>query len=164
MVTNEMLNEVPKPKTLDEWYAEGVRRFYAPDKEKMKDESGIYGVEPHFHIILNEQGHYTSDKGFAWQGNWTFLKPDPQYIQPLGTYSKVNLKIPHMIENIDHPKHYTHGSIECIDVIEDWQFGYHEGNALKYLCRWKHKNGVEDLKKARWYLDRLIKKNDAIAE
>lgn len=65
---------------------------------------------------------------------------------------------------INQPSHYRHGSIECINVIEDWKLGYHEGNALKYLCRWKHKNGVEDLKKARWYLDRLIKQNDAKSE
>ena len=51
------------------------------------------------------------------------------------------------MSNVEHPPHYTQGSIECIDVIEDWNLGYHEGNALKYLCRYKYKNGIEDLKK-----------------
>ena len=57
---------------------------------------------------------------------------------------------------INHPPHYTGNEIEPIMVIEDWKLGYHEGNVIKYLCRWRKKNGIEDLKKARWYLDRLI--------
>jgi hypothetical protein len=59
-------------------------------------------------------------------------------------------------ETVDHPAHYNQGQIEVIAVIEDWKLGFHEGNALKYLARYKHKGGIEDLKKARWYLDRLI--------
>lgn len=65
------------------------------------------------------------------------------------------------MSNVERPPHYTQGSIECIDVIEDWNLGYHEGNALKYLCRWKYKNGIEDLKKAKWYIGRLIELNDS---
>lgn len=60
-------------------------------------------------------------------------------------------------ETVDHPAHYNQGQIEVITVIEDWKLGFHEGNALKYLARWKQKGGGEDLKKARWYLDRLIR-------
>jgi hypothetical protein len=62
----------------------------------------------------------------------------------------------HYVEDkINHPVHYTHG-IECIDFIESQDLGYHAGNAVKYITRYRFKNGVEDLKKARWYLDRLI--------
>lgn len=63
---------------------------------------------------------------------------------------------------INFPYHYNQGKFEAIDVITDWTNGLNSieafdvGNALKYLARWKHKNGVEDLKKARWYLDHLI--------
>ena len=66
---------------------------------------------------------------------------------------------------IDFTKdHYTFGKFECIDVIEELSKqnnlqgieGFLYGNILKYLWRYKHKNGVEDLQKARWYLDRLI--------
>lgn len=64
---------------------------------------------------------------------------------------------------VNHPKHYqTKNGLEAIDVIEaftaDLRGGEatNTGNVLKYMCRWKHKNGIEDLKKARWYLDRLI--------
>lgn len=62
---------------------------------------------------------------------------------------------------VNSPKHYTAGSIETIDYIEDNLSaegfeGYMVGNVLKYISRYRHKNGVEDLRKARWYLDRLI--------
>lgn len=60
-------------------------------------------------------------------------------------------------EKVDHPKHYTYGNIETIEVIEDWNLGYNLGNVLKYIARADHKgNPVEDLKKARWYLEREI--------
>lgn len=62
-----------------------------------------------------------------------------------------------MSDAINHPSHYTQGRIEPIDVIEDWGLGFCDGNALKYIARFRHKGrAIEDLKKARWYLDRLI--------
>lgn len=62
-----------------------------------------------------------------------------------------------MSDLINHPSHYTFGKIEVIDVIEDWQLGFHESNCIKYVARAKHKGKeLEDLKKARWYLDRKI--------
>lgn len=63
---------------------------------------------------------------------------------------------------VNHPDHYNTGGIECIDYLKDnmsWEgyTGYLEGNCKKYLHRWRYKQKpVEDLKKARWYLDRLI--------
>ena len=62
---------------------------------------------------------------------------------------------------INHPKHYNKGSIESIDVIEDWKLGYHLGNCVKYICRAPHKGDtLADLKKARWYLTRYIEHYD----
>ena len=59
---------------------------------------------------------------------------------------------------INHPSHYTQGKIEVIDFIEDQQFPYHLGNVIKYISRAGRKGDkLEDLKKARWYLDRYIK-------
>jgi len=64
---------------------------------------------------------------------------------------------------VSHPAHYTAGKVECIDAIESATVGltggaaYCTGDAIKYLWRWHRKGGVEDLKKARWYIDRLIK-------
>ncbi len=65
-------------------------------------------------------------------------------------------------DNVNHPAHYTQGKIECIDYIEDKltaeEFrGYIKGNVIKYLTREKHKNGDEDIRKAAWYLNRLIR-------
>jgi hypothetical protein len=60
---------------------------------------------------------------------------------------------------INHPPHYTHGGMEPIDAIESWQLGFCLGNVVKYVARAGHKGDrLEDLKKARWYLEREIKK------
>jgi hypothetical protein len=64
---------------------------------------------------------------------------------------------------VNHPAHYKIGGIETIDFIEAKGLGYHIGNVVKYITRAGHKgttNGLEDLKKARWYLDRAIEKNE----
>ena len=59
---------------------------------------------------------------------------------------------------VNHPSHYTKGEIEVIDFVEDQGFGYHLGNAVKYICRAGYKGDeVEDLKKAVWYINRRIK-------
>ena len=63
---------------------------------------------------------------------------------------------------VNHPSHYTNsGGIECIEAIEaqltaEEYRGYLKGNCVKYLWRERYKGGVESLKKARWYLNRLI--------
>lgn len=65
-------------------------------------------------------------------------------------------------DNINHPKHYTYGKYEVIDVIEDWRMNYHLGNAVKYIARCEHKeNKINDLKKAIWYLNREIEREEA---
>jgi len=55
-----------------------------------------------------------------------------------------------------NPKHYQQGSIETIDYILDQKMNYLEGNVVKYISRYKMKNGLEDLQKASWYLNKLI--------
>lgn len=59
---------------------------------------------------------------------------------------------------VDHPKHYRSkkAGMEVIDVIDAFELGPYEANIVKYVLRYKKKNGKEDLKKAKWYLDRLI--------
>lgn len=57
---------------------------------------------------------------------------------------------------VNSPKHYTQGEMEVITAIEGLALDYHQGNVLKYVSRYRYKNGIEDLKKARWYIDRLI--------
>lgn len=62
-----------------------------------------------------------------------------------------------MSDAVDHPSHYNSGKIEVIDAIEDWNLGFHLGNVVKYIARSPHKGTpIEDLKKAKWYLDRYI--------
>ena len=64
-------------------------------------------------------------------------------------------------DNVNHPSHYTDGKIEVIDYIEDKKLNYHLGNVVKYVSRAGKKDKsktIEDLKKARWYLDRYIEK------
>ena len=62
-----------------------------------------------------------------------------------------------MSDAVNHPAHYNAGRFEVIDVIEDWRLGFSLGNAVKYIARSEHKGKkLEDLKKARWYLDREI--------
>ena len=62
-----------------------------------------------------------------------------------------------MTDMVNHPPHYTTGGIETIDYIEAKQFGYHLGNAVKYISRAEHKGTYEqDLQKAIWYLNRAI--------
>lgn len=61
-----------------------------------------------------------------------------------------------MADNINHPDHYTQGRIECWDYIADQNLGYFEGNIVKYVTRYRYKNGKEDLLKAKAYLEKLI--------
>lgn len=72
-------------------------------------------------------------------------------------------------DRVNHPNHYTFGDIEVIDYIRDKLtpnefLGYCGGNVLKYVSRWRHKGGVEDLEKAEVYLKWMIEsaKKDAL--
>lgn len=86
-----------------------------------------------------------------------------------------NKKLTHLIskcenetDNVNHPKHYTDSKaicpgcgngIECIDVVRHLPFNV--GNAIKYLWRFESKNGIEDLKKAIWYIGDEIKRRES---
>ena len=67
-----------------------------------------------------------------------------------------------MSDAVDSPAHYVKGGIECIDAVDaaisdlDGPEAHYTASAIQYLWRWKSKGGVEDLQKARWYLNRLI--------
>lgn len=64
-----------------------------------------------------------------------------------------------MSDSVNHPKHYRGGLYEAIKVIEAWGLGFHLGNAVKYICRADIKGTpITDLEKARWYIDREIKR------
>lgn len=67
-----------------------------------------------------------------------------------------------VVDNVNHPPHYAKGDVECIDALAAATINLQgmdaicTANAIKYLWRWKQKGGVEDLRKARWYINRLI--------
>ena len=61
---------------------------------------------------------------------------------------------------INKPNHYNQGNIEVSDFIIDQNMNFLEGNIIKYVSRYKTKNGIEDLKKAQWYLNKLIEANE----
>ena len=66
-----------------------------------------------------------------------------------------------MFDMVNSPIHYSAGGVECIDALQasmtrDEFLGYLKGNIMKYVWRYRDKGGVEDLKKANWYLNKLI--------
>jgi hypothetical protein len=75
-----------------------------------------------------------------------------------------NRPYPAKADPVNSPTHYTHGDgIECIDAIDsmlghELSLAYYQASVLKYLWRWKYKGGVESLRKARFFLERMIKK------
>lgn len=89
---------------------------------------------------------------------YIMVLPDPKPLDELK-------KEPTQTDMVNHPSHYqSTGGIEVIDVMAAFTADLQgieaidTSNVIKYICRWKNKNGVEDLKKARWYIDHLINK------
>lgn len=73
------------------------------------------------------------------------------------------------MDNVNHPNHYAKGGVECIDAIADSMSteafsGFCKGNIMKYIWRYESKGGVEDLKKARVYLDWLIENEQGVED
>ena len=75
------------------------------------------------------------------------------------------MKLSAKSDMVNHPPHYNKQGIECIDAIsaalgEGMEY-YLQGNIMKYLWRYRYMNGVEDLKKAKWYLDKMIEEKSS---
>lgn len=71
-------------------------------------------------------------------------------------------------EKVNHPSHYNFTKMETLDIIDNFStheeyVGFLKGNVIKYLHRYSHKNGVEDLRKASWYLNKLIEVEGGIS-
>ncbi len=83
-----------------------------------------------------------------------------EYMRKKSKEAQANMQSDNL-DMVNSPAHYNKSGIETINIIEsvtdDGFESYLQGNILKYLCRYKYKNGVEDLEKARWYLNRLIR-------
>jgi uncharacterized protein DUF3310 len=79
-----------------------------------------------------------------------------------GVVIRLKPAAPRSVDSIDHPPHYKSGGLEAIDVIEAFGLGFCLGNAIKYVLRAGRKGDAgEDLKKARWYINREIARHGA---
>ena len=159
-----------KCRRCDDKFTVKTHEDYCPECEKVMTPPGA-GVSKE----LTCEGCGTTFIHKKAQGRW------PKYcLEGLPKYSKVPKKKEETVQTIaekivkaieepevkvtpkkedviNHPSHYTRGNIEVIDFIEDQQLPYHLGNVIKYIARAGHKGDkLEDLKKARWYLDRYI--------
>tara|TARA_R110000824_G_scaffold27933_2_gene94278 strand:+ start:1328 stop:1645 length:318 start_codon:yes stop_codon:yes gene_type:complete len=86
------------------------------------------------------------------------------YMRMMATKEETAMKYNKDDDMVNHPKHYNESGIECIDALAamlgDGFQSYLQGNIAKYLWRYRYKNGIEDLKKAEWYLRKLIEVTD----
>ena len=124
---------------------------------------GIIGFD--WNLTTNNVGEWTFFKSPVTDGLMTkedFLSFDHQYKDDFRVRkfreSMEKTVEREAIEMVDHPKHYQskHG-VEVIDIIEEFGLGFHLGNVIKYVLRAGHKsNELEDLEKAKWYLERVI--------
>tara|TARA_R110002020_G_scaffold470276_1_gene695992 strand:+ start:412 stop:696 length:285 start_codon:yes stop_codon:yes gene_type:complete len=78
----------------------------------------------------------------------------------------INIGDTTLSDNVNSPDHYNFAGIECIDAIraatgQDGFCYYLQGNIMKYLWRYRYKNGIEDLMKAQWYLNQLIEEENS---
>ena len=132
------------------WYKDRLKED-APEKVKVKEEA--LNV-PKIHIsqkIVKDFENIAQEIGEQAQQTIMTMQD---------AMSCMGLEMPES-DPVNHPAHYTQGGIECIEAIEasmskEAFAGYLKGNMLKYVWRYQHKGGVEDLRKAQWYLNRLI--------
>lgn len=120
--------------------------------ERWMDNGGSVGsASPEFEDV--------QDAGELWPQPGTLPEMPPVasgFFSIPGVETYHSSRIP-LADPINHPPHYTFGKIEVIDVIEDWGLSFHLAQVVKYVARAKHKGKeLEDLRKAKWFLDRLI--------
>ena len=82
------------------------------------------------------------------------------YMRMKAEEETMGLELAGNVDMVNSPPHYNQAGVECIDAIraatdEGYQY-YLQGNIIKYLWRYRYKNGIQDLEKAQWYLEKLI--------
>lgn len=132
-----------------------------PDAEGWRKNTGKQPVDNHIRVEVRlHRGDILGPcraQYFVWD-----LSDSPAHVE-IAEWRLVETKPAESEDKVNHPSHYTAGGVECIDAIEAAVTGLQgleavcTANVIKYVWRWKLKNGAEDLKKARWYLDKLIK-------
>jgi len=169
-------------KKLAEWdLLEKELEKYKSDNKELEDQINVYGDEiARWVVVDNEKSVLLSEmsedrdnwRQTAEQAKQAILELEEERSVLVETIEKATLSEslyspPHHLlreenDNVNHPAHYTAGGIECIDAIDAALTGvsgghaYATGAAIKYLWRWQRKNGVEDLRKAVWYINRMI--------
>jgi len=142
-----------------------------------RDEDGRQSEAPVFSLgtggDAGERDRIVEEKTWFEPVGDDFVSDCPGGVCPAPWASKDNTvftieETPKIVEDtVNHPSHYVEtGGVECIEAIEaqlttEEYEGYLRGNCVKYLWRWKNKGGVQDLKKCKWYLERLIEINDS---
>ena len=106
---------------------------------------------------MKEYWEDVNDKANIFDGE--MFRSAAEAMQEIGkTYAEPNNET----DEVNHPSRYLHNGIETIDVIKAWTEGldgayaFCIGNAIKYISRWQEKGGIEDLKKAVWYIQWVI--------
>ena len=123
-------------------------------KDDMKRQKELSPAEAmHMNVVVEQSHGFKKEEG-------DFSRSIPRFdveVDTEPTKDAVYARPPTPHDPVNMPAHYRAGdTYETIRVIEAWNLGFNLGNAVKYISRWQRKGGVEDLKKARWYLDREI--------
>lgn len=141
---------------LSEWEAKGVKiRIGMMGTVKVIDKNGVWLEFDHY--MGGHGGFWGGEYGHCWWLEYEYLEKIEDTDERMDTERMSNDKV-----MINHPPHYTVGKVECIDAIESATTCLQgleavcTANVIKYVWRWKFKNGVEDLEKASWYLNKLI--------
>lgn len=136
-------SEVARKMKMSPTYIYVVRAQMKKDKVRAKKSSGV-------------------DMDAIYKAPLNLSEADKKEVQKEWTTLSITMSDkPH--DPVNNPAHYTDGGVETIDFIESKGLGYHLGNVVKYISRAGKKgtnNGLEDLKKAQWYLARAIEKNE----
>ena len=155
---NDILKDVYVNLTVEQvWFKASIFTI------KLSWQNGAHTVYKSFSSdeILKDNGKVLADfikeeTGYDIHGAFTEFYP----CEKQKKVNKETIKNPNRYaeeERVNHPEHYTKGGIEVHDFISAWRMDFDAGNVIKYVTRAPYKNNkLEDLKKARWYLNKLI--------
>lgn len=129
------------------------------------DESLNIGIDDYFYEQMNFKQYESHGYSLLWQRHTQpeelpFIDDDVQSIND--QYAEIEQVRQSLKDNVNHPSHYTQGKVECIDALESATIGKSGieavcvANVIKYLWRYEEKSGIEDVKKAQFYLNRLL--------
>jgi len=144
--------------------SECMFRFNVGDRvTPTRKESAFYGSTGVVAEQVASRGNVLVNVNFDGKFIPSFHEYDLRLVEPSPTVKECLT-----VDNVNHPPHYNQGGIECIEAIKaatgSGFVKYCTGNVMKYLWRCDNKGGIEDLRKAAWYLDRAIKEMEAASE